>query len=143
MATMLILLAKLRIKSNCGPRGFHQQHAQHAIALLRDRTQVLPSARRMLARNQTQITRHLLAAREASYIAHGQHVSQRRDRTDSWLGLKEKRHFVSLRFCLHRLVEWFDLPVEHRHQPEQVVPSTSCPWPQRQLAQHLDRKSVV
>src|ERR1700716_2808876 len=59
MAAMLILFAKLRIKTNGGLRGFDQQHPQQAIALFRDRSQVLPSARRMLARNQTQITRYL------------------------------------------------------------------------------------
>src|SRR5207245_2258401 len=90
---------------------FHQQHAQHAVALLGDRPQLLPSARGVLARNQTQITGHLLAAREAADIAQGQHVGQRRDRTDSGLGLKKQRHFVSLSFGFYRLVERFDLLV--------------------------------
>src|SRR5438093_11648981 len=40
-----------------------------ACALLGDRTQLLPSARGVLARNQAQITGHLLAAREAADIA--------------------------------------------------------------------------
>src|SRR5438552_4935942 len=99
-----------------GLRRFHLQHAQHAVALLGDRTQLLPSARGVLARNQTQITGHLLAAREAADIAQGQHVGQRRDRTDSGLGLKKQRHFVSLSFGFYRLVERFDLLVAHRHQ---------------------------
>src|SRR5947209_13433222 len=37
--------------------------SQHAVALLGDRTQLLPSARGVLARNQAQVTGHLLAAR--------------------------------------------------------------------------------
>ncbi len=69
MAAMQILFAKLGIVTNCGLRRFHQQHAQHAVALLGDRPQLLPSARGVLARNQTQITGHLLAAREAADIA--------------------------------------------------------------------------
>jgi hypothetical protein len=62
---------------------------------------------------------------------------QRRDRPDSGLGLQEKRHFVSLRFCFYRLIERLDLPVEHRHQPKQLFSSTTRPRLQRQLAQHL------
>src|SRR5947208_3014278 len=64
MAAMQILFAKLGIVTNCGLRRFHQQHAQHAVALLGDRAQLLPSARGVLARNQAQITGHLLEARD-------------------------------------------------------------------------------
>src|SRR5438445_924302 len=66
-----------------------------------------------------------------------QHIGQRRDRTDSGLGLKKQRHFVSLSFGFDRLIQRFDLLVEHRHQLEQVVSPTSCPRLQRQLAQDL------
>src|SRR3989441_2983122 len=88
VAAMQILSTKLGIVTHCDLRRFHQQHAQHAVALLGDRPQLLPSARGVLARNQTQVAGHLLAAREAADIAQGQHVGQRRDRTDSGLGLK-------------------------------------------------------
>src|SRR5437773_1442601 len=74
MTAMPILFAKLRIQTDRTLRRFYQQHAQHAIALLGDRSQLLPSAGRMLARNQTQIAGHLLAAREAAHLAHGQHI---------------------------------------------------------------------
>src|SRR6266568_8192036 len=57
------------------------------------------------SRNQTQVAGHLLAAREAADIAQGQHVGQRRDRTDSGLGLKKQRHFVSLSFGFDRLIQ--------------------------------------
>src|SRR5437588_13044958 len=89
------LCDKLGIVTNCGLRRFHQQHAQHAVALLGDRAQLLPSARGVLARNQAQITGHLLAAREAADIAQGQHVGQGGDRTHPGLGLQKQRHFVS------------------------------------------------
>src|SRR5436190_4585218 len=137
VTAMQILSTKLGIVTPRDLRRFHQQHAQHAVALLGDRPQLLPSARGVLARNQTQITGHLLAAREAADIAQGQHIGQRRDRTDSGLGLKKQRHFVSLSFGFDRLIQRFDLLVEHRHQLEQVVSPTSCPRLQRQLAQDL------
>src|SRR5438270_3639700 len=66
-----------------------------------------------------------------------QHIGQRRDRTDSGLGLKKQRHFVSLSFGFDRLIQRLDLLVEHRHQLEQVVSPTSCPRLQRQFAQDL------
>ena len=92
--------------------------ARNAVALLGDRAQLLPSARGVLARNQAQITGHLLAAREAADIAQGQHVGQGGDRTHPGLGLQKQRHFVSLSFCFDRLVQRLDLLVEHRHQLE-------------------------
>src|SRR5204862_4069696 len=66
VTAMLILFAKLGIVTHCNRRCFHQQHAQHAIALLGNRSQLLPSARRVLARNQSQVTGHLLAAGKAA-----------------------------------------------------------------------------
>ena len=74
MAAMQILFAKAGIKPHRNLRRFHQQHSQHAVALLADRAQLLTSARGMLARNQSQITGHLLATLEAAHLAHGQHV---------------------------------------------------------------------
>ena len=80
--------AKLGIVTHRDLRRFHQQHAQHAIALLGDGSQLLPSARGVLARNQSQITGYLLAAWKAADIAHGQHIGQSCDRSHSGLGLK-------------------------------------------------------
>src|SRR2546421_11677452 len=57
---MLILLAKLGIVPNRHLGGFHQQHAQKAVALFADSTQPLLSARTILARDQPQITGDLL-----------------------------------------------------------------------------------
>jgi hypothetical protein len=54
------------------------QGAQHAIALLADRTQLLAPAGTFLSRNQAYITGHLLAAAKATDIADGQHERQRR-----------------------------------------------------------------
>ena len=57
------------------------------------------SHERQVARAESvPVTRHLLAARETPDLAHGQHIRQRRDRSHAGLGLKQKRHFVSLRF---------------------------------------------
>jgi hypothetical protein len=69
MAAMQILTTKLGIVTHRDLRPFHQQDLHHAVAVLGDRTQLLPSAREVLARNQTQITGHLIAARETTYIA--------------------------------------------------------------------------
>src|SRR2546428_9426148 len=55
MTAMQILFAKLGIVAHRDLRRFHQQHAQHAIALLGDRPQPLPSPRAVLARNQPQV----------------------------------------------------------------------------------------
>jgi len=43
--------------------------------------------------------------------------------------LRKQRHFVSLSFCSDRLIQRFDLLVEHGHQLEQVVSTlTSQKW---------------
>ena len=112
--------------AHCDLRCLHQQHAQHAIALLGDCAQLLPSARGVLARNQAQIAGHLLAAWKAADVTHGQHIGQRGDRTHSGLGLQKQRHFVSLGFFFHRLVQRRNLLIEHGHQLQQVLAAARC-----------------
>src|SRR5207249_7467397 len=62
--TLFRSLAKPGIVAHRSLCRFHQQHAQEAIALLADRTQPLPSATRVLARNQSQIAGYLLRSEE-------------------------------------------------------------------------------
>jgi hypothetical protein len=91
---------------------------RQSIALLRDRSQLLPSARTFLARNQSQITRHLFASRKTSYIADRQHIRQRRIRTDARLRHQQPRLRMLLGRLLYRLVQLPDLPVQHPEQSE-------------------------
>src|SRR5207245_9843021 len=65
VTAMQILSTKLGIVTHRDLRRFHQQHAQHAVALLGDRPQLLPSARGWLAGIQYDIIGPLLAARVA------------------------------------------------------------------------------
>src|SRR5712691_12800323 len=104
MTTMQILFAKSGIITHCDLRRFHQQRAQQPVALFRDGAQLLPSPRTFLARYQSQITRYLLAAWEPAYVAHGEHESQRRVRTDSRLRHQQLRLWMLVRRLLPGLV---------------------------------------
>src|SRR6266849_10949974 len=77
VTAMQILFTKSRIKAHCDLRGFHQQRTHQPVALLGDRSQLLPSARTFLARNQTQVTGYLLAPWKPARVTHGQNESQR------------------------------------------------------------------
>src|SRR5207245_11739984 len=62
VTAMQILSTKLGIVTHCDLRRFHQQHAQHAVDLLGDRTKHLPYVRGVLAWNLASVTGQLLYA---------------------------------------------------------------------------------
>ena len=128
MTAVVVLLPQSRIVHHRHLRRFHQQRAQHAIALLADGAQLLPSARTRLPRNQSQITGHLFATAKTADIADGQHESQRRIRPDSRLRHQQFRLRVLLRRLLHRPVQFADLLIQHRQQSQQVLASAPRPW---------------
>src|SRR5207302_7864363 len=98
-----------------------------AIALFGDRSQFLPPARAFLARDQTQITRHLLAATKTTDVTESQRERQRRVRTDSRLRHQQLRLWMFFRRLLYRLIQLPDLLVEHAEQSQQVFPTTRRP----------------
>src|SRR2546430_3984651 len=76
MTAVQIRLAQSGMVLHRHLRRLYQQTAQHAVALLGDRAQLLSCARTVFARNQSQITGHLFASLEAADLADGQHESQ-------------------------------------------------------------------
>src|ERR1017187_9821052 len=75
---------------------FHQQTAQHGIALLADPAQLLPPSTGILRWIQPQVTDHLATPREALDSAQRQRKRQRRDRTDSGMRLQQPRYRIAI-----------------------------------------------
>lgn len=71
VAAVLVLLAKPFVQPHRRLRCFHQQPAHKAVPLLANRAQLLPPARGVFPRNQSQIAGHLLATLEPRGIADG------------------------------------------------------------------------
>src|SRR2546426_9076316 len=82
------------------------------------RVQFLPSARTFFSWNWSQVAGHLLAARETTDVAQGQHESQRGVWAHSRLRHQKLRLRVLFGCMLHRSIQFSDLLVQHGEQSE-------------------------
>ncbi len=82
------------------------------------RAQSLTPARTFLTRNQAQVTRNLLAPREAMDIPDRQHKGQRCVRTDSRLRHQQSGLGMVLRRLRDRSIQLPDLLVQHGQQSQ-------------------------
>ena len=81
----------------------------------------------LLARNQSQITRHLLASWKPAHVANGQHIGQRRVRAHSRLRHQQPGLRILFRRLLHRLVQLADLLVQHPQATPASLPAGMPP----------------
>src|ERR1700676_1283275 len=117
-------------------RGFHQQRAHHGVALLADRSETLMPARRMLARDQSQVTGHLLASRKSCDRADGQHIRQSHHRSHARMRHQQPHFRPLLGFRAHRTIQFSHLLLQAVQHRQQIAAPPRRPSLQRQLLQH-------
>src|SRR3974390_2167621 len=115
--------------------GFDQQRTHHGIALLADPAQPLLAAGRVLARIQSQIAHHLLAALEAFDRTQRQHERQRRNRPYSGMRAQQNRCLILLGLFLYGAIQLLQGAVELIDHLEQLLPAIAGPRSQIQSLQ--------
>ncbi len=104
------------------------------LPCLRDRSQPLPSAGRVLARIQSQVADHLLAAGEALHRTQRQHEGQRGHRPHSGMRPQQNRCLILLGLFFHRPIQLRQRAVELVQHLQQLLPAMAGPAPRRRLS---------
>src|SRR5271157_6068272 len=122
-----VLTPPLRIAAYRDLRRFHQQETQQRVSLFRDVSQAPPLPARILQRNQSQISRDLLATLEPISSPDDQNKRQRRQRAHPGMRLQALR----LRTLLHFLFDGCGQLGYRRSQSveqlQQIAPSPARP----------------
>ena len=123
--------------ARCDLRRFHQEEAQHRTALLGGMSypQSIPSG--IFQRHQSEIARHLLAARKPVRISDDQYEGQRGERTDPGMRHQALRCGTLFHLALDRLTQFGNHRVQSNQQLQQVTSPPARPRSQPERFQSL------